>query len=72
VHTGTLKFFNHTAGYGFLVNDAGGADDYAHRSQLEASRVNVDLLKDGQTRLSYETEARGAKSQAINISIIEA
>jgi cold shock CspA family protein len=46
-HTGVLKFYNRERSYGFICNDAGGIDDYVHGSQLEASRVNIDLLKDG-------------------------
>jgi CspA family cold shock protein len=69
--TGTLKFLHQTRGFDFIVNDAGGTDDFVHGSQLEASQIKVDLLVDGQTRLSYETEARGAKSQAVNLTILD-
>jgi cold shock CspA family protein len=67
-----LRFFNHQRSFGFITNDA-GQDDFVHRSNLEASHINIASLRDGATRLTYEIETRSnGKSHAINLSIIEA
>jgi CspA family cold shock protein len=56
VHTATLKFFNHDRGFGFLINDMGGENDFLHASQLRLSGISADALRDGETRFRYDTE----------------
>ena len=68
---GTLKFFNHSKGFGFIAPDAGGKDIFVHASALERSGVPTQL--DDGTRLSFETEddSRGRGPQAVNLKLID-
>ena len=64
--TGTVKFFNAQKGYGFIVQDAGGPDVFAHISAVE--RAGMRSLAEGQ-KLSFDIEAdrRSGKSSATNL-----
>ena len=44
--TGTVKWFNETKGFGFITPDGGGADLFAHFSEIQGSGFKT--LKDGQ------------------------
>jgi CspA family cold shock protein len=53
--TGTVKFFNHTKGFGFITPDDGSQDVFVHisaveRSDLpglnEAQKVSFEILQD--------------------------
>jgi CspA family cold shock protein len=62
---GTVKFFNYDRGYGFISNEAGGADAFVHISAVEAAGL-PGLNKD--QRVSYEIEADSAgKASAVNL-----
>ena len=71
-HQGTLKFFNHERGFGFLHNDAGGVDDFVHASSLQKCGINPATLEDGKSRFAYETEpARNGKTQAVDLQLLD-
>ncbi len=53
-HTGVVKFFNLTRGYGFLRPDAGGADVFVHITAV--NRAGMAALETGM-RLSYVLES---------------
>ena len=63
--TGTVKFFNDSKGYGFIVQDGGGQDAFVHVSAVE--RAGMRSLSENQ-RLSYDLEQdnRG-KTSAVNL-----
>ena len=62
---GTVKFFNYDRGYGFISNEAGGADAFVHISAVEAAGL-PGLNKD--QRVSYEIESdRAGKASAVNL-----
>ena len=63
--TGTVKFFNYDRGYGFISNDAGGADAFVHISAVEAAGL-PGLNKDERVSYDMETNAQG-KSSAVNL-----
>jgi CspA family cold shock protein len=62
--TGTVKFYNSTKGFGFIVPEGGGKDVFVHVSAVE--RAGMRTLNEGQ-RVAFDTEqdARGAK--AVNL-----
>ena len=63
---GTVKFFNTDRGYGFITNDAGGADAFVHISAVE--RSDLGTLREGQ-KLGYELETgKNGKTSAINLT----
>ncbi|APH73097.1 cold-shock protein [Aquibium oceanicum] len=66
--TGTVKFFNHAKGFGFITPDGGGSDIFVHISAVQAS--GLPGIEDGQ-KVSFDTEPdmRGKGPKAVNITI---
>lgn len=63
--TGTVKWFNATKGFGFIVPENGGADVFVHISAVE--RSTLGSLVEGQ-RLSFDLEkGRQGKVSAVNL-----
>ncbi len=62
---GTVKFFNYDRGYGFISNEAGGADAFVHVTAVEAAGL-PGLNKDQRVSYELETDGRG-KSSAVNL-----
>ena len=60
---GTVKFFNYDRGYGFISNDAGGADAFVHISAVEAAGL-PGLNKDERVSYELETGSNGKVSAA--------
>jgi CspA family cold shock protein len=67
--TGTVKWFNATKGYGFILPDDGGKDVFVHISAVERSACGP--LKDGQ-KISFEitTDKRTGKAVAADLKLI--
>ena len=65
---GSVIFFNHTKGYGFIAPEDGGKDIFVHISALE--RAGLPPLNEGD-RVSFEVEddPRGRGKQATNIQM---
>jgi CspA family cold shock protein len=62
--TGTIKFFNATKGYGFIKDDATGAEIFLHITSLVDQPVNTG------DKVSYDvTEGRRGQN-AINVKKI--
>jgi CspA family cold shock protein len=63
---GTVKFFNHDRGFGFIQPDDGGKDVFVHATAVE--RAGLPALSEGQ-KLSYEmeTDQRSGKSSAVDL-----
>ncbi len=62
--TGTVKWFNPTKGYGFIVPDEGGADVFVHISAVQQS--GLPGLDEGQ-KISFEITANKGKQAATNL-----
>lgn len=61
---GTVKFFNTTKGFGFIVPDDGAKDVFVHISAVEQS--GLGSLREGQkVSFDVQNEARGPK--AVNL-----
>ena len=66
--TGTVKFFNHAKGFGFITPEDGEKDVFVHISAVQASGLTG--LEDGQ-KVTFETEPdkRGKGPKAVNLSV---
>lgn len=65
---GTVKWFNPTKGFGFIVPEAGGSDVFVHISAVE--RAGLNGLYEGQ-KLSYEIQESRGKKAAANLQVVE-
>ncbi len=61
---GTVKWFNASKGYGFIIPNDGGADVFAHFSAIEME--GYKSLKQGQ-RVEYEVQDGPKGPQASKI-----
>jgi len=67
--TGSVKGFNSTKGFGFIVPDEGGADAFGHISAVE--RAGLSTLAEGQ-KVSYDLQpSKNGKSSAENLQLID-
>ena len=60
---GTVKFFNKSKGYGFIVPDDGGKDVFVHVNGL------VDQIAEGD-KVSYDVEEGQKGPNAVNVKIV--
>ena len=67
--TGTVKFFNHAKGFGFITPEGGEKDVFVHISAVQAS--GLPGLEDGQ-KVSFDTEPdkRGKGPKAVNLTVL--
>ena len=67
-HNGTVKFFNHSRGFGFIAPENGEKDIFVHITALE--RSGLPALDDGQkVTFEIEDDPRGRGKQATNIQL---
>ncbi len=62
--TGTVKWFNDAKGFGFITPDEGGADLFAHFSEIRAD--GFKSLAEGQ-KVTFEAKTGPKGLQASNI-----
>ena len=65
--TGTVKWFNAEKGFGFIAQDGGGPDVFAHYSAINSSGFRS--LEENQ-KVSFETEQGPKGPQAVNIQAL--
>ena len=63
---GTVKFFNASRGYGFIVRDTGGEELFVHFSNIETDGFKT---LDEKARVSYEVGAgkKGAEARTVRV-----
>ncbi len=62
---GTVKFFNHDKGYGFIAPEDGGNDAFVHVTAVERAGM-ATLNKDQRVSYELEQDKRG-KTSAVNL-----
>ena len=62
--TGKVKWFNESKGFGFITPDGGGADLFAHYSEIVGSGFKT--LAEGQ-RVTFEVVQGPKGKQAANV-----
>ena len=62
--TGTVKWFNTTKGYGFIMPQDGGKDVFVHITAVQAAGLRG--LNEGQ-QVSYEIAMERGKATATNL-----
>ncbi len=66
---GTVKWFNHQKGYGFIEPEVGGSDAFVHISAVE--KAGLPGLDEG-AKVEYElTEGRNGKMAADNLKLLD-
>lgn len=67
--TGTVKWFNHAKGFGFIEPEDGSKDAFVHISAVE--RAGLSDLHEGQ-KVSYDLQpGQNGKSSAENLTVID-
>ena len=59
--TGTVKWFNPTKGYGFIIPDEGGNDVFVHISAVEAAGL-TGLTEGQKIKFDVVEEPKGLKA----------
>jgi CspA family cold shock protein len=63
-HTGVVKFFNTTKGFGFITPNDGGKDVFVHAVAVE--QAGMRSLSEGQT-ITFDTEQDARGPKAVNL-----
>jgi CspA family cold shock protein len=66
VAAGTVKWFNATKGYGFIMPQDGGKDVFVHITAVQAAGLKG--LNDGQ-KVNYEVAMERGKAAATNLRL---
>jgi cold shock protein len=62
--TGTVKWFNPTKGFGFIVPSDGSKDVFVHISAVQ--RAGLQTLNEGQ-KVTYELATERGRTAAVNL-----
>jgi CspA family cold shock protein len=65
--TGTVKWFNTTKGYGFIMPQDGGKDVFVHITAVQAAGLRG--LNEGQ-KVSFDTAMERGKAAATNLKLL--
>ncbi len=65
---GTIKFFNHARGFGFVAPEDGSKDVFIHATALE--RAGISSVDEGdKITFDVEDDPRGRGKQATNVQL---
>ncbi len=68
MNSGTVKWFNHEKGYGFIANDDGGDDLFVHFSAI-ASEGYKTLVEGQKVTFDIEKDPKNNKLRATNVRL---
>lgn len=66
--SGTVKWFNPTKGFGFIVPEDGGNDVFVHISAVE--QAGLKTLDEGQ-KVQFELQDNKGRQAAANLQVVE-
>lgn len=66
--SGTVKWFNPTKGFGFIVPEEGGNDVFVHISAVE--QAGLSSLTEGQ-KIEFELQDNRGRQAAANLKVVE-
>jgi CspA family cold shock protein len=65
---GTVKFYNHSRGFGFIQPEDGSKDVFVHATALE--RAGISSIDEGdKVTFEVEDDPRGRGKQATNVAL---
>ncbi|MGW7353597.1 cold-shock protein [Streptomyces sp. Z26] len=64
--TGTVKWFNAEKGFGFIAQDNGGADVFAHYSAINAQGFR-ELVEGQKVEFDVTQGPKGPQAESINV-----
>jgi CspA family cold shock protein len=62
--TGTVKFFNHTKGFGFIVEEGNEQEHFVHSSGI------IDSIKDGD-KVEFDLKEGRKGMNAVDVKIVD-
>ncbi|MDH3579320.1 MAG: cold-shock protein [Hyphomicrobiales bacterium] len=65
---GTVKFYNHSRGFGFIQPEDGSKDVFVHATALEAAGI-PSIDEGDKVTFEVEDDPRGRGKQATNVQI---
>ncbi len=69
MHTGSVKWFNKTKGFGFIVPDKTGPDVFVHVTDVQKSGLHT-LIEDQRVEYDIAPSVRTKKPNAVSIKVI--
>ncbi len=63
MNNGTVKFFNESKGFGFIMPDGGGKDIFVHANGL------LDDIRDGD-KVSFDIQDGKRGPSAVNVKVV--
>lgn len=69
MHFGTVKWFNKTKGFGFIVPDQAGADVFVHVTDVQKSGLHT-LIEDQRVSYDIAPSVRTKKPNAVQIKVL--
>ena len=64
---GTVKFYNHSRGFGFIQPEDGSKDVFVHATALEAA--GIPSIDEGD-KVTFEVEPGPKGPRAVNVTIV--
>ena len=67
VKQGTVKYFNDSKGFGFIIPSEGGDDVFVYRKNINKNEIGLRTLSDNQ-EVSFEVEENDRGLVAVNVT----